>query len=144
MTPYGLDALFFDVHHNDVLLLNPLRLRIHEIMVKDASNMSLVELVLWAEEDAQTRTPKTKVVKHVVDDEDIPPVNLVESPMLKRSDKGNSIMVEDANTIKNAMEDGKSIMLEEDCLVRLPVRKKTFVDCYRERDPLMIPIFNMC
>ncbi|GJX98465.1 hypothetical protein Tco_0355484, partial [Tanacetum coccineum] len=50
------------------------RLRIHEIMVKDASNMSYDELVSWAEDEAEMQTPKKKVVtpkkklvEHVVD-----------------------------------------------------------------------------
>ncbi|GKC76148.1 pentatricopeptide repeat-containing protein [Tanacetum coccineum] len=35
-------------------------LRIHEIMVKDASKMSYDELVSWAEEEAQMQTPKRR------------------------------------------------------------------------------------
>ncbi|GJT42681.1 hypothetical protein Tco_0951396 [Tanacetum coccineum] len=60
------------------------RLRIHEIMVKDTSNISYDELVSWAEEEAEMQTPKNKVVEHVVDDVDIHLMNLVEIPKLKR------------------------------------------------------------
>lgn len=37
------------------------RLRIHEIMVKDASNMTVDELVAWAEQDAQRRYTPDKL-----------------------------------------------------------------------------------
>ena len=59
------------------------RLSIHKIMVKDASNMSVDELISWAEEDAETRTPKKIAVEPVEEDVDIPIVNLVNSPVLK-------------------------------------------------------------
>ncbi|GJT60786.1 hypothetical protein Tco_1004319 [Tanacetum coccineum] len=62
------------------------RLRIHEIIVKDASNMSYDELVSWDEEEAEMKTPKKKVLEHVVDDVDIPLMNLVESPIFKPLD----------------------------------------------------------
>lgn len=59
------------------------RLSIHKIMVKDASNISVDELISWAEEDSETRTPKKIAVEPVEEDVDIPIVNLVNSPVLK-------------------------------------------------------------
>nr|GEZ53020.1 pentatricopeptide repeat-containing protein [Tanacetum cinerariifolium] len=135
------------------------RLRIHEIMVKYATNMFVDELISWAKEEVQTQTPKKKVVEHVVDDKDTPFVNLVEILIFKRkllgrnnpsliakrklmgkvtsptsyvvnkgrsvqnegSDKGKSIMVEDTNTNKKAVDKSKIIMVKEDRHVRLPV-----------------------
>nr|GEV71421.1 pentatricopeptide repeat-containing protein [Tanacetum cinerariifolium] len=143
MAPFGSNAFFFDVYHDGVFHLNPLRLK----------------------NKAQTRTLKKKVVEHVVDDEDIPLVNLVESPILKRkllrrnslspiakrnllgkrkllikhnnpttyvvnkgrsvlneaSDKGKGTLHEDANTVKKVMDKGKSKMVERDCPINLSV-----------------------
>ena len=59
------------------------RLRIHGKRVKDASNMTVDELISWAEEDAETRTPKKKFVDHMEEDVDMPIVNLAKSPILK-------------------------------------------------------------
>ncbi|GJV91429.1 pentatricopeptide repeat-containing protein [Tanacetum coccineum] len=139
------------------------RLRIHEIMVKDASNMSYDELVSWAEDEAEMQTPKKKVVtpkkkvvtpkkklvEHVVDDVDIPLMNLVESPKLKRKllvrnspspitkrklmgkgtsptsyvvNKGKSVLNE-GNTVKKAVDKGKSTMVEEANTVKKVVDK---------------------
>ncbi|GJW23965.1 pentatricopeptide repeat-containing protein [Tanacetum coccineum] len=132
------------------------RLRIHEIMVKDASNMSYDELVSWAEDEAEMQTPKKKVVtpkkklvEHVVDDVDIPLMNLVESPKLKRKllvrnspspitkrelmgkgtsptsyvvNKGKSVLNE-GNTVKKAVDKGKSTMVEEENTVKKVVDK---------------------
>ncbi|GKA16897.1 hypothetical protein Tco_0696734 [Tanacetum coccineum] len=102
------------------------RLRIHEIMVKDSSNMSYDELVSWAEEEAEMKTPKKKVVEHVVDDVDILLMNLAESPKIKLKkavEKGKSTMVEDAITLKKAVDKGKNKMVKEDCPVCFPVRR---------------------
>nr|GEW32234.1 pentatricopeptide repeat-containing protein [Tanacetum cinerariifolium] len=115
------------------------KLRIHEIMVKDASNMSYDELVSWAEEKAKMQTPKKKVVEHVVDDVDIPLMNLVESPKLKRkllSRNGPSPIAKRklmgkvtsptsvvVNKVKKVVDKGKGKMVEEDYLVCIPVRR---------------------
>nr|GEY83413.1 hypothetical protein [Tanacetum cinerariifolium] len=115
-------------------------------MVKDASNTSYDELVSWAEEEAEMQTtkkkvmtPKKKVVEHVVYDVDIPLMNLVESPKLKRKllvrnspspiakrklmgkvtsptsyvvNKGRSVLNE-GNTVNKTVEKGKSTIVEE-------------------------------
>ncbi|GKD60839.1 hypothetical protein Tco_1298348, partial [Tanacetum coccineum] len=122
------------------------RLRIHEIMVKDASNMSYDELVSWTKEEVEMQTPnkkvvtpKKKVLEHVVDDVDIPLMNLVESPKLKRKllgrnspspiaklkkyVKGKSTMDEDASAVKKTMEKGKSTMVEDANIVKKAVDK---------------------
>nr|GEX56055.1 pentatricopeptide repeat-containing protein [Tanacetum cinerariifolium] len=193
MAPSASDALYFDVHHDGVFVLNPLRdtdvavmydfvdsygklnmfmshihqnlaefyfqnlnmeesedeatsrLRIHEIMVKEASNMSYDELMSWAEEETEMQTTKKKVVtpekkvEHVVDDVDIPLMNLVESPKLKRKllvinspspiakrklmgkvtsptsyvvNKGRSVLNK-GNTVNKTMEKGKSTTVKE-------------------------------
>ncbi|GJX68161.1 hypothetical protein Tco_0303888 [Tanacetum coccineum] len=132
------------------------RLRIHEIMVKDASNMSYDELVSWAEDEAEMQTPKKKVVtpkkklvEHVVDDVDIPLMNLVESPKFKRKllvrnspspiakrklrgkgtsptsyvvNKGKSVLNE-GNTVNKTVEKGKSTMVDEANTVKKVVDK---------------------
>ena len=121
------------------------RLRIHEIMVKDASNMTVDELVAWAEEDAQKRytpdklTPK-KVVNCVDDDEDTPLRDLVVSPIARRKllgkkgspnpslkrklfDKEKITVSDDGNTVKKAMDRGKAKMVEQDRPPKLPVRR---------------------
>ncbi|GKC54452.1 hypothetical protein Tco_1077197 [Tanacetum coccineum] len=103
--------------------------------------LSYDELVSWAEDEAEMQTPKKKVVtpkkklvEHVVDDVDIPIMNLVESPKLKRKllvrnslspitkrklmgkgtsptsyvvNKGKSVLNE-ANTVKKVVDKGKS------------------------------------
>nr|GEU78298.1 pentatricopeptide repeat-containing protein [Tanacetum cinerariifolium] len=114
-------------------------------MVKDASNMSYDELVSWAEEEAEMQTTKKKVVtpkkkiEHVVDDVDIPLMNLVESPKLKRKllvrnspspiakrklmgkvtsptsyvvNKGRSVLNE-GNIVNKIVEKGKITMVKE-------------------------------
>ncbi|GJZ97765.1 hypothetical protein Tco_0670218, partial [Tanacetum coccineum] len=132
------------------------RLRIHEIMVKDASNMSYDELVSWAEKEAEMQTPKKKVVtpkkkvvEHVIDYVDIPLMNLVESPKLKRKllgrnspspiakrklmgkvtsptsyvvNKGRSVLNE-GNTVKKSTDKGKSTMDEDASTVKKTVEK---------------------
>ncbi|GJS71589.1 hypothetical protein Tco_0704430 [Tanacetum coccineum] len=103
------------------------RLRIHEIMVKDASNMSYDELVSWAEDEAEMQTPKKKVmtpkkkvVEHVVDDVDIPLMNLVESPTLKRLSCCHAIVV--IFKLNRMVED-----YVPDCY-----RKQAFYDTYHQ------------
>ncbi|GJW15473.1 pentatricopeptide repeat-containing protein [Tanacetum coccineum] len=125
-------------------------------MVKDASNMSYDELVSWAEEEAEIQTPKKKVVtpkkkvvEHVIDDVDIPLMNLVESPKLKRIllgrnspipiakrklmgkvtsptsyvvNKGRSVLNE-GNTVKKSTDKGKSTMDEDASTVKKTVEK---------------------
>ncbi|GJU29552.1 hypothetical protein Tco_1173141 [Tanacetum coccineum] len=143
------------------------RLRIHEIMVKDASNMSYDELVSWAEDEAEMQTPKKKVVtpkkkvvEHVVDDVDIPLMNLVESPKLKRKllvrnspspiakrklmgkvtsptsyvvNKGKSVLNE-GNTVNKTVEKGKSTMVEEANTVKKAVDKGKSRNMRRNND----------
>nr|GEV46346.1 putative reverse transcriptase domain, ribonuclease H-like domain, aspartic peptidase domain protein [Tanacetum cinerariifolium] len=94
-------------------------------------------------------TPKRKVVEHVVDDVDIPLMNLVESPKLKRKllsrnnpspiakrklmgkvtsptsyvfNKGRSVLNE-GNTVKKYVQKGKSTMVEDANTVKKAVDK---------------------
>nr|GEY05143.1 pentatricopeptide repeat-containing protein [Tanacetum cinerariifolium] len=69
----NLDKFYFQSLNNEAS-------RDEATSVKDASYMSVNKLISWGEEEAQTQSPKKKVVEHVVDDEDVPFMNLVESP----------------------------------------------------------------
>nr|GEW33854.1 pentatricopeptide repeat-containing protein [Tanacetum cinerariifolium] len=218
MAPSGSDALYFDVHHDGLKIIErdydvvamydfvdsygkldtfmshihqnlaefyfqnfdmeesrdeaTSRLRIHEIMVKDASNMTYNELVSWAKEKTQMQTPKKKVVtpkrkvvKHVVDDVDIPLMNLVESPKLKRKllsrnsprpiakrklmgkvtsptsyivNKGKSVLNE-GNTVKKSVEKGRSTMVEDANKVKKAV-DKCKGKMVEEEHPIRIPV----
>ncbi|GJW58654.1 hypothetical protein Tco_0105385 [Tanacetum coccineum] len=134
------------------------RLRIHEIMVKDATNMFVDELISWAEEEAQTQTLKKKVVEHVVDDEDIPLVNLVESPIFKCNLLGRNnpspiakrklmgkvnptsyVVNKGRSVLDEGSDNGKSIMVEDANTVKKVVDKGKSI-MVKEDCPVHLPV----
>nr|GEW21413.1 pentatricopeptide repeat-containing protein [Tanacetum cinerariifolium] len=105
------------------------RLIIHEIMVKDASNMSYDELVSWAQEDAQIPKLKHKLLSR----NNLIPIakrklmGKVTSPTSYVVNKGRSVLNE-GNTVKKYVERGKSTMVEDANTVKKAVDKDSKSD----------------
>nr|GEW89743.1 pentatricopeptide repeat-containing protein [Tanacetum cinerariifolium] len=101
---------------------------IHGNRKKDASNMSFVELLSWAEEEVQIGNSHDMNVvskgKTLVNDD---------SQVENVADKGKSTMNDDAIPVKKAVDKGKSKMIQDDHPVKNPIREGELIDLRKRK-----------